>query len=272
MGLHPDELTDDLVAGTATGVGGTVGKVELRRPVGCFVAELDARIRRRHADPAHLAHERRLVLQAPAERQIELAALEIQAAGGIAQSRVGLEVARIAGRQALVHVQVEPLRDERDVGVEAQLVDTRCVLRGIAGQLVARPARAQVASEPQKLTDAAGPDRHGRGQAGRGHHVLGKHDAKCIAQATTRRIDVARDALAALLDGEIRLGTRSAWQQGEAGHHAQKQRRDHAPHGCADTSNSVTSTASCGEPVAAPRRTPPRLARPVSGGALTSTR
>ncbi len=187
--------------------GGAVRDRELRAPRAGLEAELHAIVRRVEADARHLADERRVVLEPQPERQVHLPGLHVVALRFVEEeSPVGLEVPAVARRELLVDVHRQPVGNDVDVEVGAQLVDGEgeiLVLR--VREIRVRRAAAEVAAERDEPVQLAEPLRIARLDAPRRQLVLRECVAGRVAQAPARRVDVAARALQSLAHREIRL-------------------------------------------------------------------
>src|ERR1700684_3653142 len=86
-------------------------------------AYLHTFVGRGHVDAAHLLHERGLVLQPPAEWQVKLTALDIKAVRRAAIAYIRFLVLRAARRDLFVDIYSEAIRKDRQVGVNAELLE-----------------------------------------------------------------------------------------------------------------------------------------------------
>src|ERR1700743_3031984 len=101
---------------------GAIGDRELGVPMTVLHAELDALVGRGHVDTRDLLHQRALVLQPEAERQIHLAALDIPVVILRPVHDVGFPIDAGWG-YLLIRVYVQTARNDVRGGVDTTLLD-----------------------------------------------------------------------------------------------------------------------------------------------------
>src|SRR5580704_9331610 len=116
-----------------------------------LVAELHAFVRRRHADAGDLAHKRGLVLQPPAEWQVKLTALDIKAIRSAAIAHVGFLVLRAVRRDLLIDIYSEAIRKDGEIGVNAELLQSKGLLTRRVRRGIATPICSQIAADAQSI-------------------------------------------------------------------------------------------------------------------------
>jgi len=146
-----------------------------------------------------------LILQAQAERQVHLPALEIPAVIGGPEHAPGFAVQSTSRCHLLIDVHQQALGNHAGAEVEACLLHLKLVERLGMGELLDGSAEAQIAAERIKRlispAQVSVPVSVPRRQLG-----LREYVAERVAQAAAARIDVALTALGSLADGRGRLG------------------------------------------------------------------
>src|SRR5690606_34372706 len=108
-------------------------------------------------DARDLAYERRIILESKSVGRIELAGLDAPALIAARIAAVAFQVHGPAGREALVHVKIDPAGQYVRRSVDAHFLGLECGLSGGVRDVRVRRTRAQIGAHADEAIDRPRP-------------------------------------------------------------------------------------------------------------------